>query len=277
MDNLYKRLWQEGFSKPSRLNIPQPAGYWNRLHLRLREKANGKLLKDWINYPDADWSGPMRRVGAWLAKLHTSGLEVERTLNIEKELRLLQGWLADLEACDFPWLAHEKPRVLGLLAEIIDRTRDLKTGSLCITHGDFHPENIFVRGHSVTVIDFEQTAIAEPASDLGYLLGEIDVQSDRYWHRRGRSSPLDIERTAEAMLDEYFSKCGSQALDRIAFYCARTYMKHLIHTVRMKGTEDPNSVSLWLDKTEACLSDVRPTFFRSVRESYRSTSYRAVC
>jgi len=190
MDNLYKRLWQAGFSKPSRLNVPQPAGYWGKLHLRLREKANGKLLKDWINYADADWTGPMRRVGAWLAKLHTSGLEVERVFQIDNEVRLLQTWLADFEACQLPWMAHEKDRLMELFGEIIDRTRDITLDQVCITHGDFHPENIFVRGHSITVIDFEQSAIAEPASDLGYLLGEIDVQADRYWHRRGRRSPL---------------------------------------------------------------------------------------
>jgi thiamine kinase-like enzyme len=273
MHSLYSRLWQEGFSKTHHLNVPQPAGYWERLHLRLRERAAGKLLKDWINYADADWTGPMRRVGAWLAKLHTSNIKVERTLNIEKEVRLLQGWLADFMACDYPWMAHEKKRTAEMMEELICRTGDIRLDNACMTHGDFHPENIFVRGNSITVIDFEQSVLGEPASDLGYLLGEIDVQSDRYWHRRGRRSPLDIERTSEALLDEYFSKCGTQALDRIAFYCARTYMKHLIHTVRMKGDENPHSVTLWLDKAEACLSDFRPTFFRSVKGSSYFTAF----
>jgi len=276
MDNLYKRLWQAGFCQPYDLNIPQPLGYWGRLHLRLRERAAGKLLKDWINYADADWSAPMRRVGAWLAKLHNSNMQVERQFDVESELHLLDGWLGDLAECDFSWMAHEKERVLELMTEVISRTRQIELEEVCTTHGDFHPENIFVRGNSITVIDFEQSAMAEPASDLGYLLGEIDVQSDRYWHKRGRLSPLDLERTADAMLDEYLNKCGSQSLERIPFYCARTYMKHLIHTVRMKGTEEPSSVTLWLDKTEACLKESRPTFFRLLRETQRSAIFRAV-
>jgi aminoglycoside phosphotransferase (APT) family kinase protein len=170
-------------------------------------------------------------------------------------------------ATDYSWIAHEKKRIAELMQELISRTTDINLDNACMTHGDFHPENIFVRGNSITVIDFEQSVLGEPASDLGYLLGEIDVQSDRYWHKRGRRSPLDIERTSEAMLDEYFSKCGITALDKIAFYCARTYMKHLIHTVRMKGNEDPHSVTLWIDKAESCLSDFRPTFFRSSKGS----------
>jgi aminoglycoside phosphotransferase (APT) family kinase protein len=147
---------------------------------------------------------------------------------------------------------------------------------VCITHGDFHPENIFVRGNAITVIDFEQSAIADPASDLGYLLGEIDVQSDRYWHRRGRLSPLDLERTGTAMLNEYFNKCSDQAFERIPFYRARTYLKHLIHTVRMKGTEDPASVTLWLDKGEACLKEARLSTLADVSKSHRREPFRAV-
>ncbi|HKZ00980.1 MAG TPA: phosphotransferase, partial [Pyrinomonadaceae bacterium] len=276
MDDLYKRLWQGGFCKPHDLNIPQPLGYWGRLHLRLREKASGKLLKDWINYADADWTAPMRRVGAWLAKLHNSNIKVERKFNIENEVRLLEGWRADLMLCDFPWMAHEKDRVAELMEEFIARTKEMELDRVCITHGDFHPENIFVRGNAITVIDFEQSAIADPASDLGYLLGEIDVQSDRYWHRRGRLSPLDLERTGMAMLNEYFNKCSDQAFERIPFYRARTYLKHLIHTVRMKGTEDPASVTLWLDKGEACLKEARLSTLADVSKSRRREKFRAV-
>jgi len=276
MDDLYKRLWQGGFSKPHDLNIPQPLGYWGRLHLRLREKATGKLLKDWINYADADWTAPMRRVGAWLAKLHNSNIQVDRRFNVEAELRLLEGWLADFMLCDFPWMAHEKARVAALMEELIARTAEIQLSQVCITHGDFHPENIFVRGNAITVIDFEQSSIADPASDLGYLLGEIDVQSDRYWHRRGRLSPLDLDRTAAAMLNEYFNKCADSAFERIPFYRARTYLKHLIHTVRMKGTEDPASVTLWLDKAETCLKESRLPGLADVRRARRREHFRAV-
>lgn len=276
MDDLYKKLWQGGFSKPHNLNIPRPLGYWDRLHLRLRERASGKLLRSWINNADADWTGPMRRVGAWLAKFHNSNIAVEQKFSIQKEITLLQGWLSDMMASDSPWLMEEKGRIAELMTELISYTRDIQLNNACITHGDFHPENIFVRGHSITVIDFEQSAIAEPASDLGYLIGEIDVQADRYWHKRGRRSPLDVERTSEAMLDEYFSKRAGVTPARISFYRARTYLKHLIHTVRMKGSEEAQSVTLWLDKAEACLRDSRPTVLPSVRESRRAASFRAV-
>jgi len=77
------------------------------------------------------------------------------------------------------------------------------------------------------------------------------------------------------MLAEYSSRSDVQSLDRIAFYCARTYLKHLIHTVRMKGTEDPQSVTLWLDKAEDCLTEARLTLSKSAKRKSIAMSYRA--
>jgi aminoglycoside phosphotransferase (APT) family kinase protein len=128
---------------------------------------------------------------------------------------------------------------------------------VCLTHGDFHPENIFLRGNTITVIDFEQAMMGDPAFDLGYLIGEIDIQADRHWARRGRHSPLAMDRIAGALCEEYFSQRPSMALETVPLYCARTYLKHLMHTVRMKGSEDPKSVTLWLDKAAAYLKELR--------------------
>ena len=44
----------------------------------------------------------------------------------------------------------------------------------------------------------------------------------------------------------------------------------------MRGTEEPHSVTLWLDKAEACLTDFRPTSFRRLKESQRSASFPTV-
>jgi hypothetical protein len=82
-------------------------------------------------------------------------------------------------------------------------------------------------------------------------------------------SPLDLNRTAVAMFNEYFKHCSDESFDRISFYRARTYLKHLIHTVRMKGTEDPGSVTLWLDKAEECLKQTRLSTLSGVSKSQR--------
>jgi hypothetical protein len=85
-----------------------------------------------------------------------------------------------------------------------------------------------------------------------------------------------MERTAEALLEEYFNKRPSQASERIPLHRARTYLKHLVHTVRMKGTEDPQSVTLWLDKAEACLHELGPILAPSLSEAQRSPLFPAV-
>lgn len=260
INELLNALWRTGFSQPhSSLTIARPLGYWSRLHLRLREKVTGKLLKEWIYNPEANWVKPMSRVADWIAKLHNSHVKVARQFNAGEELKALRGWMEDLLACDQAWIAHEKERIEMLMKELICLQGNRKSGAVCLTHGDFHPENIFVRGDSITVIDFEHSSMGEPAVDLGFFLSEIDVQSDRYWTKRGGRNPLDMERLAGVLLEEYFRKRAAQeALDAVPLYRARTYLKHLVHTVRMKGTDSPQNVTLWLDKTAACLKSYRP-------------------
>jgi len=260
---LLEALWQAGFGDSETLAIPQPLGYWKRLNLMLSDKAPGLPLKQWIYNPDADWPGLLRRVAAWLAKLHNSRVKVAQQFTIEKEIDTLNGWMADLIASDQPWLSVEKQRIELLLREIITCQRIIRSGDLCLTHGDFHPENIFIRGCRVTVIDFEHSSMGDPAIDLGYLIGQIDLQSDRHWLRRSKSNPFDIERLAELLLEEYHCLRPAADLGRVPLYRARTYMKHLMYTVRMKGTEDSTNITLWLDKAAACLKA-----FHSLPQSY---------
>jgi thiamine kinase-like enzyme len=255
---LLSALWQAGFNNQNELCVPRSLAHWSKLNLLLTEKATGKLLKQWVYSPDANWDYLLRRVAAWLAKLHDSSVKVDRWINFKDEINALNGWLADLMLSNQPWLSHEKGRIEALLEEIIYQQETNQPNQLCLTHGDFHPENIFVQGRRVTVIDFEHCGMGDPAADLGYLLSEIDIQADRYWQRRGRSNPLDMERLSEALLEEYSQCRPAQSLDLVPFYRARTYLKHLMYTVRMKGTDDPQSVTLWLDKAEACLKLFQP-------------------
>lgn len=257
LNGLLTQLWQAGFGKPHDLTIARVFGYWERLHLLVREKAPGKHLRDWIYYPDADWTGPMRNVAAWLSRLHNTDIKTARHFTVDSEVQALSGWLSDMLDCPDTWIAHEKERIRETMEELILKISSLHLADLRLTHGDFHPENIFVRRNTITVIDFEHTVMGDPAFDLGYLLAEIDIQSDRYWSTRGVTSAVDIEQIQEVLFEEYASKRSADVLKMVPLYCARTYLRHLMHTVRMKGNEDPRLVTLWLDKAAASLTELR--------------------
>jgi aminoglycoside phosphotransferase (APT) family kinase protein len=169
----------------------------------------------------------------------------------------LEVWREELTASARPWLAHEKERIAAVVAEIIRRLRAGQGTPPCLVHGDFHPENILVRGRSVTVIDFEHCAVADPASDLGYLIGQIDVQADRHWSAQGGRSPFDAESLKRVLLASYARTRPPTVSARVPLYQAWTYLKHLLYTLRMKGAEDPRLVTLWLDKAAACLETDR--------------------
>jgi aminoglycoside phosphotransferase (APT) family kinase protein len=160
----------------------------------------------------------------------------------------------DISAATQPWIRREKRRMVMLLREVLARqlAGDLTRRSLI--HGDFHPENILIRGHLVSVIDFEHGAMGDPAMDLGYFLAELDIQADRYWSRRGQANPIDVDRLSDELLARYSVGARLAAHSMVPVYRARTYLKHLVHTIRMMGTEPADSVSRWLQKAEHCLA-----------------------
>jgi aminoglycoside phosphotransferase (APT) family kinase protein len=244
-----RALRRNGFDGTSGLSVPQPLGYFPRAQLVMMEKAGGNLLRQWIYNPRTDWPAVIRPVARCLAKLHGSGIHVPRRLTAKEEKTAVQAWLADLEASDAPWLLdHEKTRMAALLHEIVARLTQGTPRDVGLIHGDCHLENILVRGGEVTVIDWEHAAMADPAQDLGFLLGQAEIQSDRYWWGRGLASPMDATALTRAFLDEYCRTAPRPSPAVLAAYQARTYVRHIVHTVRMKGKEDPSHVTRWLNR-----------------------------
>jgi aminoglycoside phosphotransferase (APT) family kinase protein len=243
-----RALRSNGFDGTSGLSVPQPLGYFPRAQLVMMEKAGGNLLRQWIYNPRTDWPAVIRPVARYLAKLHGSGVRVSRRLTAKEESSAIHGWLADVAASEAPWIEHEKERIAALLGEILARQSQRDPGNVGLIHGDCHTENILVRGGEVTVIDWEHAAMADPALDLGFLLGQVEIQSDRYWWRRGQPSPLDAAALTRSLLDEYCRTAPRPSLTLLPVYQARTYVRHIVHTVRMKGKEDPSHVTRWLDR-----------------------------
>ena len=100
--------------------------------------------------------------------------------------------------------------------------------------------------------------MADPALDLGFLLAQVEIQSDRYWWGRGLASPLDPEALTRALLDEYRRTAPRSSLALLPVYRARTYVQHIVHTLRMKGREDPSHVTRWLNRAADQLGWAQP-------------------
>lgn len=250
---LLERLWRAGFDGRHGLCVPQPLSYSNTLKLLVTERATGRHLREWIENPKANWSNALRRVADWIAQFHNSQIKVRRRITLDKEIADLETWREELLASKQFWLVHERERLAAIITEIMRQMRSKHKTSACLIHGDFHPENILLRGRTVTVIDFEHSAVGDAASDLGYLIGQIDVQADRYWSQQGRESPVDIASLKQILCAAYTQTRPNDVLARVPIYQARTYLKHLLYTLRMKGTEDARLVTLWCDKAAECL------------------------
>jgi aminoglycoside phosphotransferase (APT) family kinase protein len=269
MYDLLRSLRQAGMNGRHGLSVPRPLAYWKSLHLLLLEKARGRVLRQWIYGCETDWPRLLRPVSEWLAALHALPVDVPERLDPVREIQRLRQWGAELSASPKGWLVHERRRIESLVDLIESLLDGPRSSAPCLTHGDFHPENVLMAGTAVVAIDFEHACMADPARDVGFLLAQIEIQRDRYWRRRGRDIPAPPPRLTAAVVDPYRRARPAEALTLVPVYRAQTFLQHLAHTVRMKGTEDPRSVTHWLDRAGEYLGTSR---YRAMRETWQETA-----
>ncbi len=89
------------------------------------------------------------------------------------------------------------------------------------SHGDFHPENVFVAARRTTVVDLDTVALREPAYDVGYAIGQLLLTSHL---RFGRLAPGAI---AAVPFWRFHRRAGHVTWRRVALHVARTLLQGL--------------------------------------------------
>lgn len=170
------------------INIPTLQFHDDEANVIGLEDVGDKTLKDLYEDPRLDIELLGRRLGLWLARLHSSTTTGELKYGFRNETAKkmsAQSWLYEqlagtLEIYGFdPALGHRISQKYGT-----SRLND----EACICHGDLNPPNIVFREEHLesgkaTVIDWEMARIGNGATDIGQLAAEFYFL-DRF--RRGR-------------------------------------------------------------------------------------------
>jgi hypothetical protein len=97
-------------------------------------------------------------------------------------------------------LHSRRPDLDGQVTTIIDAVADsLATAPSQLVHGDLKPEHFLIDGNMVGLIDLDFSALADPITDVAYLmtlLGRLEERSRRWGEAAGVAR--------RAFLDEYF-------------------------------------------------------------------------
>jgi hypothetical protein len=238
-------LWRAGFGEGSRASIPEPLGYFAGARLLIQRMAGGVLLADQLGWGDSTAGARMPMIARWLVKLHQLEGVRDVAASYEGDTAAIHRFASELGA-RHRGVAATMTALAGALSQ---RLTASGSAPVAPVHGDFHPENIFVTSSGVTVIDFDTLRRADPASDLGYLVGQMRLTA-----YRATGSVATCDAAVRAFLRAYFAHLPPAerraVASRLPLFMARTLLEALYYIFCVLGADRPALLSAVLGDIE---------------------------
>lgn len=154
------------------IRLPDPVGYLPALKLLLQREVPGLPLAPVFLGPDAvEAERVVVRVAGALHTLHTAGLDLGRRHDLDKELGPL-GDRVDRLAQACAALAVPARRCLALIEAGAERAVSGGWRWRPI-HRDFYHDQLLIGEHGLSVLDFDDAAMSEPAIDVANFLAHL--------------------------------------------------------------------------------------------------------
>lgn len=226
----------------------EPLAWFGEEKVLLCRGAPGSPLSDLLGSDGAELAAASARAGAWLAHLNGTDLRVgsPQSLLVTGELTSMAKRLAKVAA--------ERPGYvetgLAMLERLEDLTRDTVDGVLAQSHGQYRPIHVFLTEDTVTVIDLDRSAPADPARDVAEFLHRLRVGV------HGATGDISrADQATAAFLDAYRNAAGGGRLGNLRFHWAR----HILHSLnRSVKTGEAD----WRDGGDAEFRLYRDEFYR---------------
>ena len=219
------------------LRVAKRLGRCKRHRIVAYEWLPGRLLRDELVSGRAT-PHDLEHVGAAVAELHTEAVEPSMLPEIRHaSLAKRVATLAWFVGCVFPSAAH---RAATLAERIIERLRH-EPRRLAPIHGDLNEKQVLLAGDRVGLVDFDESAMGDPAIDLGNFLGYS------YYDHGMTPGRLPAETVRDAVLEGYRWQAGPMDANRFNLYLAMSLLRIAPRGFR---TRDPH----WPERLEAVLA-----------------------
>lgn len=216
------RLWNTGFNRESRYQVPEPIAFFPDVNLLLMRQVPGIPMAAALE-PDRSHElvGYCRRAAQWLAALHRSSLLFGKTETEVQALKLFR-------------LATRLVKAASLHREQLDMMRDLldvisgrisalsSRRPLVQTHGRYHHDHVFVSNEATVVIDLDRCCPSDPGKDVAEFISVLRKAS----FKRGLAMDR-IEDATDAFLREYLAAMP-EAADTVGCYWATAVFHDLL-------------------------------------------------
>jgi hypothetical protein len=219
-----RALRAEGFGPGSPYRVPEPLGCFADWGVLLMGAAPGHRLPTLAAQPGA-WEEGLRGAARWLARLHAVSVDLggPRQDITQGVFRLARRAAR---------AAAQQPGVEGLLVRLIEELAEraesvARSQSQAQTHGRYHAGHVFVAPETVTVVDLDRVALADPAVDVGEFLHRVRAQA-----RRARLSEDAADRAALTFLEEYVAHAHAVP-GGLAYYWSYSVLSKLLRVVEL--------------------------------------------
>jgi len=224
--NRFKLVREAGFDEEPFL-VPETYSFFPEEQVWVRESVSGPTIWDLLSGDGSELIDAAAMAGRWLKKFHGTKLHEDVT----KEIRPWRGFDPT------PDIANRVPELAEQSKALAEETEKLAADLLLDrvvteTHGDFHPNNIFWLEGSVSVIDFEDAAMANPMIDVAHFVEQVGFTM----RKLGKGS--EAKKVNASFLEGYFGadEVDEKSTRAIALY--RADLKAKIISKILHGDSD---------------------------------------
>jgi aminoglycoside phosphotransferase (APT) family kinase protein len=202
------RLLHDGPFGRGELRVPEPLGLLPEQRLVLYRHWSGTPL-DRMDPGRAEEG--VRRAARWLARLHTSQVELPRRLSLDAEEDSTRQWAAAVGRVD--------PRLTAsahaLSADWAAAARTAPPAVDAPIHKDFHAGHVLVDDDTTCVIDLDEARLGDPAFDVAHFCAYLDLVFDA----------SDGSRLAGLFVGEYSAATGWRDVGTFRPFLSYSWLK----------------------------------------------------
>lgn len=204
-NRVLRALAQRGFLEAP-YQVPLALDAVPPLRLFLYEEVDGAILEHALERGGRTAEAAAAKAGAWLAHFHQTNLTVGRRRRLA-DVKREAGYFYDDVRRYAPRLLPAVVPLLTAAVHALEQCWAAGQRAARTIHGDYKPGNVLLRPGAVIGIDFGNSWVADPFSDVGNFLAQV---RELGW-RRGWPEAR-AERVRRAFLRRY----GSTVPDRLA-------------------------------------------------------------
>ena len=158
----------------------------------------------------------VENIAEGLFTFHSSAYDPPRTHFWEDEIQIMSQWTSQAVQL-FPVIAGDAS---PLLERIIQQGNTLKHRVKVPVHRDFYDKQILVTGHLVTFLDYDSTALGNPALDVGNFIAHLKLRGIQK-----RGDPDHFNRLMKTFIKTYQKHSQRDDQGHITLYTAAALLR----------------------------------------------------